>query len=256
MIPCAVGRLDGLRQRSGPTHRPVRRLREAVRVLGETAAFDELQRQERPAVLLANVIDLDDVGMLQPRDGLGLGVEAGDLGRAGMAARQDHLERDLAIEADVPCAVDHAHPAATELGQELVAGHDRTRTGRGRLAIPGRPPVRRAQVGQLQEPTRLERPMHIEQGAQPLGKGGESPHIFFQLRCFTQLLAQQNFAVDELERPLGVSEQPRILVEEILDRNPVARQPAPARFGSQLADQFGQRQFLGHRLQFSLRANP
>ena len=223
-----------------------------ARLPPSTSSSDE----ERPAVLLADVVDLDDVGVLEPRDGLGLGAEAGRLGRPGVAARQDHLERDLAIEADVPRPVDHAHPAAAELLQDLVAGQDRARTGRDRVALPGRPPDGRTRVGQVEQAPRLQRPMHLEEGGEPLGEGGEPPRVVFPVRRLTQLLAQEDLAVDELERPLGVAEQPGISLEEVLDRDPVARHPAPALLDPQLVDQLGQGPFVGHRLRRSLRVSP
>ena len=49
--------------------------------------LDEFQREERPAVVLADLVDLHDVGVLQAGDGLGLGPEAGAARRAGVARR-------------------------------------------------------------------------------------------------------------------------------------------------------------------------
>ena len=191
--------------------------------MGEAAAFDELQRQERPSVLLAHVVDLDDVGMLQPRDCLGLGVEAGDLGRAGVAAGQDHLERHLAIEADVPRPVDHAHPAATELLHDLVPGHDRTRAGRGRFAVPGRPPAGRIRSGQIQEPTRLEAPDEHRTGRPaPRQRPGTAARIL-PLRSFTQLLANRTSPYTSSSARSESASSRGFWSEEILDRNPVAR---------------------------------
>ena len=48
-------------------------------LLGQAAAVHELQREEGLAVVLADLVDLDDVGVLQAGDGLGLGAEAGQL---------------------------------------------------------------------------------------------------------------------------------------------------------------------------------
>jgi len=73
--------------------------------------------------VLADLVDLNDVGVLQAGDGLGLGAEAGQVRRAGMAARQDHLQRDDAIQLEVPRLVDDTHAALAELAQDLVAGH-------------------------------------------------------------------------------------------------------------------------------------
>ena len=73
-------------------------------------------------VVLADLVDLDDVGVLQAGDGLGLGPEAaGGLG-PGVLAGQDHLEGDEAVEPDLPGLVDDAHAAAAQLAEDLVAG--------------------------------------------------------------------------------------------------------------------------------------
>ena len=44
---------------------------------------------------------------------------------AGVAAGQDHLEGDEAVEADLPGLVDDAHAAAAELAEDLVARQHR-----------------------------------------------------------------------------------------------------------------------------------
>src|SRR5262249_35153726 len=54
---------------------------------------------------------------------LGLGLEAGPLVRAGMRPGQDHLQRDHAVQGQVPRLVDDAHAAAAQLAEHLVAGH-------------------------------------------------------------------------------------------------------------------------------------
>ena len=52
-------------------------LRPAVERLGQARPLDELQRQKRTAILLADFVDLDDVRMLEARDGLCLGLADG-----------------------------------------------------------------------------------------------------------------------------------------------------------------------------------
>src|SRR5207245_3180646 len=47
--------------------------------------------------------------------------------RPGRGAGQDHLERDDAIELEVPGLVNHPHAAAAEYAVDLVAGHRRNR---------------------------------------------------------------------------------------------------------------------------------
>ena len=64
-----------------------RRLRRAGELLRQAAAVDELQGEEGPAVVLADLVDLHDVGVLQAGDGLGLGAEAGQFARRRRARR-------------------------------------------------------------------------------------------------------------------------------------------------------------------------
>ena len=52
---------------------------------------DVLQLEERQAVGLADVVDLDDVGVLELGDGLGLGEEADRGDGVGVGAGQDHF---------------------------------------------------------------------------------------------------------------------------------------------------------------------
>ena len=72
--------------------------------------------------MLADVEDLDDVGVLELGDGLGLGQEAGGGLGAGVRAGQDHLQGDDAVEPDLAGLVDDAHAAAAQLAHDLVAG--------------------------------------------------------------------------------------------------------------------------------------
>ena len=44
--------------------------------LGQAAPLDKLKRQVREVVLLADLVDRDDVGMLHAGDGLGFGAKA------------------------------------------------------------------------------------------------------------------------------------------------------------------------------------
>ena len=90
--------------------------------VGEDRSLEQLQRDERQAVHLADVVNLDDVGVAELGDGLGLDPEAGEVVGAGLAAAPDHLDGDQAVQAHLPGLVDDAHPPSTELLQELVAG--------------------------------------------------------------------------------------------------------------------------------------
>ena len=83
------------------------------------AGQDRHDEEERPLVP-AEVVDRDDAGVVHLRDDLGLALEA-LLGVLREVPGRDQLDRDLAVQDGVLRAVDDAHPAAAELGEDLVA---------------------------------------------------------------------------------------------------------------------------------------
>lgn len=78
--------------------------------------------------MLADVVELHDIGVRQVRDGLGLDLKADLLLHAGVLAVQEHLEGDPTIRLHLPGSVDDAHAAATEHSLDLVAGDRRDRS--------------------------------------------------------------------------------------------------------------------------------
>ena len=76
----------------GKPRRPCRGPGRAVELLVQAAAGEVLQLEERQAIGVADVADLDDRRMLEPGDRLGLGHEPGHVFGAGVSAGQDHLE--------------------------------------------------------------------------------------------------------------------------------------------------------------------
>ena len=121
--PVGLGHPQG--QGSDQPRRPLRRPGRPVEAAVEAAAGHELQLDEREAIRLTDVEDLDDVGMLEPGDGLGLAEESPDRVRVGMRAGQDHLDGAGAIEQDIAGMIDDAHPSAAQLAQDLVPGDRR-----------------------------------------------------------------------------------------------------------------------------------
>ena len=103
------------------------RLWHAGQLLRQVAALDEFQREERLPGMLADFVDLHDIRVLQPGHGLRLGPEAGEPVRAHPAS-QDHLQGDDALQSNLPRPEHHAHAAAAEFPQNLVAGY-RLRVG-------------------------------------------------------------------------------------------------------------------------------
>ena len=103
----------------------------------ERLALEELADGEPEAALVADVEEREDVGMREGGDGLRLGREARErLGVAGQLLGQD-LDRDLAVQPRVPRAVDLAHAAGAERGDDLVRAEPgscrKTHCGAGRF---------------------------------------------------------------------------------------------------------------------------
>jgi hypothetical protein len=71
-----VGRVDGPNQFGDELGCPARRQRGVGGPQRQASPGAELQRQKIMLVVLADLVSLDDVGVGQPGDGLGLGPEA------------------------------------------------------------------------------------------------------------------------------------------------------------------------------------
>ncbi len=113
------------------------RQRGAVAAIVETAAIDVLELQVGPAVVIAQVMDLDDRRVLQARDRLGLGQKAGRGLGPGVGAGQDHLQGADPVQVDLARLVNDAHTAAAQLPEDHVARHLRQApAGVGRLGDP------------------------------------------------------------------------------------------------------------------------
>ena len=104
----------------------------SVREPGQTPAVHEFQGDERTRTPLpgkrldgADLENLDDVRVLQPGDGLGLGVKSiVSLGiRDGGAV--EHLEGDGSLQVQMPGLVDDPHSAAADERENLVAANAR-----------------------------------------------------------------------------------------------------------------------------------
>jgi hypothetical protein len=99
---------QGLHQRG----RRARLLRTAAQPGSQAAAVHIFQGKVRAARLLADLVDLHDVGVMQLGHGLRLAAEAGQLLRPAVRLGQDHLQSDDPAELRVAGLVDDAHAAA------------------------------------------------------------------------------------------------------------------------------------------------
>jgi hypothetical protein len=88
----------------------------------KSLAFEEFHRDECSAVLLADVVNRADIGMVQCGRGSGFSAEAfqGLAVFAELAGKK--FKGNKAIEAGVLGFVDHTHPAPTEFFENAIVG--------------------------------------------------------------------------------------------------------------------------------------
>ena len=99
------------------------RLGRASQPLCQTAPLEQFEREVGEFVDLSDVIDLHDVGVAEPRDGLGLNPEPIESVRSVPGIATDHLQGDQAVEQGLARLEDHTHAAMTEYRQDLVTGN-------------------------------------------------------------------------------------------------------------------------------------
>jgi hypothetical protein len=90
---------------------------EVLEHVRERLPLDQLHGVVVAAVVLPGGVDGDDVGVVQLRRGVGLALEPLHRLWGQPEPRWQHLERDAAVERDLPGLVDHAHPATPDLAQ-------------------------------------------------------------------------------------------------------------------------------------------
>ncbi len=140
--PAAVGIMHGPRRGLEVDRCPPAGQRSQGGALGEAGAADVLHREVRLAIVGADLVQRDDVGVLQLRRGGGLVLEAVQIVRPGQRPADDHFQRDDAAEPQVPRLEHHAHAAAADFFDELIIRqtglrHRLWRRGCGRHDIVG-----------------------------------------------------------------------------------------------------------------------
>src|SRR5216683_591699 len=83
-------------------------------------AIQEFHGYEGTAVLLANVVNRADVGMVQCGCGLGFALKTGECLRVTGNLLGQELEGDEAMQPRVLSLVNHTHPATTHLLNDAV----------------------------------------------------------------------------------------------------------------------------------------
>jgi hypothetical protein len=108
----------------------------------EALALDELHGVIVNAVVSADVVDRDDVGVVQPRRRTGLAAEALQADEVRRRLGRQHLQGDVAAQRLLLRFVNDAHAAAAHLAQDAVVtepfgypGSSRPSAEAGRLVV-------------------------------------------------------------------------------------------------------------------------
>ena len=112
-----VGNFDGQGKNLAGLHRTAR---DAVL---QGYAIQKLHGDEGLAVLLADIVNRTDVGVIQSGGGLGFALKTAE--RLGIASDfvGKEFQSDEAVQAGVLSLVNHAHAAATELFDDAIVGN-------------------------------------------------------------------------------------------------------------------------------------
>ncbi len=94
--------------------------RAGVELPAQRLAFQKLHDGVRDAVLVAEIVDRQDVLMGERRDRLRLALEPGERVGIGRDGLREDLDRDLPIELPIPRPVDLPHPARAQWREDLV----------------------------------------------------------------------------------------------------------------------------------------
>ena len=86
----------------------------------KTIAFDKPHREEMLALVLPHFKDRHDPGMIQIRRRFGFGVEPPHVFLRCQLARQNHLDRNNAVEPYLSGFVDDTHAAPSDLAEQFV----------------------------------------------------------------------------------------------------------------------------------------
>ena len=116
-----VGGVHGASQRVHDFGRLARRLRSAVQLSRQAPPRAELEAQKREPVVFPNFVNLDDIRMLQTRDRFGFDAETVQIVLAGVAPRQNDLERHDPVEFSLAGLIHDPHASPRNLAQDIVA---------------------------------------------------------------------------------------------------------------------------------------
>ena len=105
--------------------------------LGQRAVGHEFHREVLLAVMLANLVDRQDIRMVEVGSGFSLGLEASHIRSTGKFAGLDHLEGNFSVKRHLTGPEDHTHAAPSDLRKQFVIPeitHRPKRSTRGSFA--------------------------------------------------------------------------------------------------------------------------
>ncbi len=111
--------VDGARDR-GDKARGRAWLHELAGFFPERPAVRELHAVERMSFAFAGLVNWQDVRMIEARDGFRFRAKTFHHPGRSRLFCEDHFYRDLALRAVLDRAIDHAHPAARNLLDQIV----------------------------------------------------------------------------------------------------------------------------------------
>lgn len=132
-----MGVVDRFSQRFERRGRARRRQFPLAQQRSQRPPLDEIHREITPPVVLADLVDRDNVRVPQMRRRLGLSLEALPLGWSGKLPGQNHFHRHDPVETDLPRAIHHAHPSARDFIKQFVISEISQRGGQRRAPWPG-----------------------------------------------------------------------------------------------------------------------
>jgi len=113
--------------RSGQGLDQLRRLawrqRLSLQACRQAAALDPFHGEERPPFVLADLVDLHDVGMPHTSGQLRLQSEARHLLGGGEVAEEHHLQRSRPVQTQVMRLVDDSHAAAAHVAEDAISAN-------------------------------------------------------------------------------------------------------------------------------------
>ena len=99
----------------------------AIQDLAEAFPFEEFGDQKRSAVMLADVVEGEDVRMAQSGDGPGFLLEPAEALRIGGKRRREDLDCDIAAQAGVAGSIHFTHAAGADQGNDFIGAEFRAR---------------------------------------------------------------------------------------------------------------------------------